>query len=200
MSKFKLTSNIFLIASLVASFSCSGQTSSTATYKQYKASPPMTIDMNKNYTATIQTAKGNIVIALNPKDAPIAVNNFIFLARDGFYNNTTFFYVIPGFIAQAGDPTGTGTGGPGYMFVDEKNSQTHATGVVSMANRGQPNTNGSQFFITYSPQHSLDGLHTIFGRVVEGMNIVAKLTPRNPKQDARYSGDIIKSITIAETN
>ena len=200
MSRFKLTLSTFLITFLVASFSCSGQTSSTAPYKQYKSSPPMTIDINRNYTATIQTAKGNIIIALNPKDAPITVNNFIFLARDGFYNNTTFFYVIPGFIAQAGDPTGTGTGGPGYTFVDEKNSLTHVTGVVSMANRGQPNTNGSQFFITYSPQHSMDGQHTIFGRVIEGMDIAVKLTSRNPKQDARYSGDVIKTITIAETN
>jgi cyclophilin family peptidyl-prolyl cis-trans isomerase len=200
MSRLKLIFDILLITFSLAFFSCSSTTSPSVSYKQYKSPPPMNIDVNKNYTATIQTAKGNIVIELDPKNAPITVNNFVFLARDGFYNNTTFFYVIPGFIAQAGDPSGTGTGGPGYTFPDEKNSLTHVTGVVSMANRGQSNTNGSQFFITYSPQHTMDGLHTIFGKVIQGMDVAVKLTPRNPKQDAGYSGDVIKTITISETN
>jgi peptidyl-prolyl cis-trans isomerase B (cyclophilin B) len=200
MSRIKLTFCIVAVTLALALFSCSAPSSSAVLYKQYKAPPPMTIDVNKKYAATIQTSKGNIVLELDPKAAPLTVNNFVFLSRDGFYDNTTFFYVIPRFIAQAGDPSGTGNGGPGYVFVDEKNGLTHVTGVVSMANKGKPDTNGSQFFITYSPQFSFDGSHTIFGRVTAGMDVAVKLTARNPKQDAGYSGDIIKTIVISETN
>ena len=108
----------------------------------------MTINVNKKYIATIKTEKGDIIIELYPDEAPVTVNNFVFLANEGFYNGTTFHRVIPGFMAQGGDPTGTGTGNPGYKFADESNNLTHGTGVISMANSG-PNTNGSQFFITY---------------------------------------------------
>jgi cyclophilin family peptidyl-prolyl cis-trans isomerase len=198
MSKIPLwIGTVYLLVIMIVMSSCSPSTS--VTYKQYKQAPPMTIDVNKKYIANIQTAKGNIVVELSAKDAPVTVNNFVFLAREGFYDNTTFFYVVPGYIAQAGDPTGTGNGGPGYTFPDEKNSLTHVTGVISMANRGQPDTNGSQFFITYSPQHQLDGTHTVFGKVTEGMNIAVKLTTRDPAQSPQYKGDAIIKITISES-
>jgi len=196
MSKIRL---LFLaISILVISTIASCSAPNQVTYKQYKQAPPMTIDLNKKYTATIQTSKGNIVLELLPKEAPLTVNNFVFLARDGFYDNTTFFYVVPGFLAQAGDPTGTGSGGPGYTFPDEKNTLTHITGVVSMANRGQPDTNGSQFFITYSPQHHLDGTHTVFGRITQGMDVAVKLLARDPGQNPTYKGDTILKITVTE--
>ncbi|MBI4181131.1 MAG: peptidylprolyl isomerase [Chloroflexi bacterium] len=148
----------------------------------------MKIDTSKQYTATIKTNKGDLVLELFASDVPITVNNFVFLAGEGFYNGTTFHRVIPDFMAQGGDPTGTGSGGPGYSFADEFSSQhTHVTGALSMANAG-PNTNGSQFFITYSPQHHLDGVHSVFGQLVSGMDVLKKIV----------SGDTIISITIAE--
>ena len=159
--------------------------------------PPMTIDVNKTYIATIETEHGQIRVELFAKDAPKTVNNFVYLAREGFYDGTTFHRVIPGFMAQGGDPTGTGTGGPGYTFEDEINQHSHATGVISMANSG-PDTNGSQFFITYAPQPHLDGLHTVFGKVIEGMNVLNRLTPRDPNENPSFSGDKILSISIEE--
>lgn len=141
--------------------------------KQWSAPPPMTIDPKKTYRATIQTDRGDIELELYPQHAPKTVNNFVFLAREGFYDGVTFHRVIDDFVIQGGDPTGTGRGGPGYRFEDEVkgNPLRHETGVISMANAG-PNTNGSQFFITHSSQPHLDGRHTVFGKVVSGMDVV----------------------------
>jgi peptidyl-prolyl cis-trans isomerase B (cyclophilin B) len=159
--------------------------------------PPMTIDVNKTYIATIETEHGIIKIELFAKDAPKTVNNFVYLARKGFYDGTTFHRVIPGFMAQGGDPTGTGTGGPGYTFEDEINQHSHATGVISMANSG-PNTNGSQFFITYAPAPHLNGLHTVFGQVIEGMNVLNRITAGDVTEDPSFKGDTLIRITIEE--
>lgn len=146
--------------------------------KQYDSYPEMVIDPQKSYTGKIQTNKGDIEIEFFAKDAPITVNNFVFLARDGFYDNVIFHRVIPRFVAQGGDPTGTGRGGPGYRFQDEVSRwnvpHKHEKGSLSMANAG-PGTNGSQFFIVYAPQPHLDGKHTVFGRVTNGMNVALSL-------------------------
>lgn len=155
--------------------------------KTYSAPPPMIIDTSKKYTATIETEKGSLVLELFAKDVPVTVNNFVFLARDGFYNGTTFHRVIPGFMAQGGDPTGTGRGTPGYSFTDEFTSHTHVTGALSMANAGS-NTNGCQFFITYAPQPHLDGKHSVFGQLVKGMEVLEQLK----------NGDVMKKVTIQE--
>jgi len=167
--------------------------------QSYAAPPTLTIDPEKAYTAVFEVeGKGSFKIALFAKDAPNTVNNFVFLARDGFYNGTTFHRVIPGFMAQGGDPTGTGTGGPGYRFGDEfAPSRRHdGAGVLSMANAG-PNTNGSQFFITFAPTPHLDGRHSVFGKVSEGMDVVLRIAPRDP-QSARTPGDRIITVTIEE--
>ncbi len=163
---------------------------------QYSAPPPMTIDPNKQYSATLHTNKGDIVVDLFANDAPKTVNNFVFLAREGFYNGVTFHRVIPGFMAQGGDPTGSGSGGPGYRFEDERNNRQHLEGTLSMANAG-PNTNGSQFFICYAPQPHLNGRHTVFGQVREGMDVVRQLRERDPSRD-RQPGDRIESVEISE--
>ncbi len=159
--------------------------------KQYSAAPAQTIDSSKKYSATVETTRGTISCDLFSSEAPNTVNNFVFLARDGFYNGTKFHRVIPNFMVQGGDPTATGTGGPGYKFADEvgpgRVPHRHAKGSLSMANAG-PNTNGSQFFITHAPQPHLDGKHTVFGQVTEGQDIV----------DAIKQGDEIVSITINE--
>ncbi len=157
--------------------------------KQYEAAPPMTIDVNKKYTATISTGKGDIQVELFPADAPMTVNNFVFLVREGFYNGTVFHRVIANFMTQGGDPTGTGTGGPGYKFRDETvgNPNKHGAAVLSMANAG-PNTNGSQFFITHAAQPHLDGKHTVFGKVTSGQNVNTLLK----------NGDKLISVTITE--
>jgi peptidyl-prolyl cis-trans isomerase B (cyclophilin B) len=147
------------------------------TAKTYSAPPPMTIDSKKQYTATLKTDRGDLELELFPADSPKTVNNFVFLIRAGFYDNTTFHRVISNFMAQAGDPTGTGRGGPGYRFDDEKNSKKHEAGTLSMANAG-PNTNGSQFFITHAPQPHLNGIHTVFGRLKDpkkGMEVLLKI-------------------------
>ncbi len=157
----------------------------------------MTIDPNKTYLALLETGKGNIIIELFAKDAPKTVNNFVFLAREGFYDGTTFHRVIPGFMAQGGDPTGTGMGEPGYAFPDEFSSQKHLAGVISMANSG-PNTNGSQFFITYAPQPHLDGRHSVFGKVTQGMDVLQKLTPRDPNTNPQFKGDTLIRVTVKE--
>ena len=141
--------------------------------QQWNSPPEMTIDPDKTYHVTIETERGDIELALYPEHAPKTVNNFVFLAREGFYDGVTFHRVIDDFMIQGGDPTGTGRGGPGYRFEDEVkgNPLTHETGVISMANAG-PNTNGSQFFITHSPQPHLNGKHTVFGEVVSGQDVV----------------------------
>ena len=168
--------------------------------QQYSAYPPMTIDASKQYLATFKMAKGGeFVIQLYADKAPKTVNSFVFLAREGFYNGVTFHRVLDGFMAQAGDPTGTGGGGPGYSFEDEFDSDLvfDKAGILAMANSG-PNTNGSQFFITYDATPHLNNLHTIFGQVVEGMDVVNSLTRRNPNQAPDYPGDAIETITITE--
>jgi len=157
--------------------------------KSYNSPIPMVIDVNKKYVATIKTVKGDIVCELYAADAPVTVNNFVSLARKGFYNGTTFHRVIPGFMAQGGDPTGTGAGGPGYKFQDEFSQRTHVTGALSMANSG-PNTNGSQFFICYAPQPHLNGKHSVFGQCTQGMDVLSKLV----------NGDKINEIVITESN
>lgn len=168
--------------------------------KQYNAYPAMTIDTTKQYYATFKMENGGEFVAqLYADKAPKTVNSFVFLARDGFYDGVTFHRVIDQFMAQGGDPTGTGMGGPGYSFEDEIDPSLtfDAPGVLAMANSG-PNTNGSQFFITYAPTPHLNGLHTIFGQVIEGMDVVNSLTRRDPNQAPTYAGDAIKTIEISE--
>ena len=158
----------------------------------------MTIDPQKEYTATLRTEKGDIIIALRADKTPITVDNFVKLARSGYYNNSTFHRVLPGFMAQGGDPTGTGAGGPGYTIQDEFTDLTHERGVISMANTGQPNSGGGQFFITFVPTLQLDGAHTVFGAVIEGMDVVDSLTPRDPNQGPDFPGDTLIEVLIAE--
>ncbi len=167
--------------------------------KQYSSAPPMLIDTKKQYFATIKMAKGGeFTIQLYPDKAPLTVNSFVFLARQGFFDGVTFHRVLEGFMAQGGDPTGTGGGGPGYRFVDEKNDLTFdKPGVVAMANAG-PDTNGSQFFITFTPQQSLNGGYTIFGQVTSGMEVVNSIRLRNPDLNPDYTGDAIETVTIEE--
>jgi len=180
----------------------------------YHAPPPLEIDPAKTYLATIETETGNIVIELFADKAPNTVNNFVFLARQGFFDNTTFHRVIPGFMAQAGDPTGTGRGGPGYRFADEfhPDLKHDRPGILSMANAGA-HTNGSQFFITYAPAPWLDAYdergqlkdcartdiscHAVFGQVIEGLDVLQAITPRDPAR-AASPGDLIETIRIQE--
>ena len=159
------------------------------TKKKWDGAPEMQIDLINMYKATIETNKGIIELELYPQHAPKTVNNFVFLARDGFYDGVTFHRVISDFMIQGGDPTGTGRGGPGYTFEDELegNPLKHERGVISMANAG-PNTNGSQFFITHSPQPHLNGRHTVFGKVEKGLEVV----------DAIREGDKMKKVEISE--
>ena len=157
--------------------------------RQYSAYPEFVVDPSKAYTATMQTNRGDIELELFAAYAPKTVNNFVFLARDGFYDGLTFHRVIPGFVAQGGCPLGTGTGSPGYRFEDETrgNPHKHEVGSLSMANAG-PNTNGSQFFICHEPQPHLNGRHTVFGRVTQGMDVVLSLE----------QGDFMERVTIQE--
>ncbi len=175
-------------------------TATSGSMRTWSAPPAMAIDTTKQYTATIVTDKGDITLQLYAAEAPQTVNNFVFLARQGYYDGVTFHRVIPGFMAQTGDPTGTGGGNPGYKFADEFSPalKHDGPGVVSMANSG-PDTNGSQFFITYAAQQHLDGMHTIFGRVTAGMDVVEKLSPRDPDKDPNAPpGDVIRTIRITE--
>ncbi|MBL8173488.1 MAG: peptidylprolyl isomerase [Bryobacterales bacterium] len=157
--------------------------------KSYSAPPPMTIDATKNYIATFETTRGKIVCELFAKEAPKTVNNFVFLAREAFYDGTMFHRVIADFMIQGGDPEGTGRGGPGYRFEDETkgNPHRHCVGALSMANAG-PNTNGSQFFITHIVCDWLDGKHTVFGKVLEGQDVV----------NSTQQGDKLVKLTIEE--
>jgi cyclophilin family peptidyl-prolyl cis-trans isomerase len=168
---------------------------------QWDASPEMTIDPAKEYRATLKTEKGDIKLELFADRAPKTVNNFIFLAKEGYYDDTTFHRVIPGFMAQAGDPTGLGTGGPGYTFADEIDPALtfDEAGILAMANKGpRTNTNGSQFFITYVPVESLNGGYTIFGKLIEGMDVLQALTPRDPQDHPDYEGDQLITVEIEE--
>ena len=169
--------------------------------KQYSQPPPMTIDVDKRCVARIATNKGRIDIELFPGETPKTVNNFVFLAREGFYDGVIFHRVIKDFMIQGGDPTGTGTGGPGYKFEDEiaPSLVFDSPGILAMANSG-PNTNGSQFFITTVPTPHLNGRHTIFGRVVEGMDVVDTIASvPAQRQDRPVEDVVIESIDIQET-
>lgn len=167
--------------------------------KTYSSAPPFLIDVTKTYLATVKMAKGGeFVIRLYPDKAPITVNSFVFLARQGYFDGTTFHRVLQDFMAQGGDPTGTGGGGPGYQFVNEDSDLTFdKAGVVAMANAGR-DTNGSQFFITFSDQSYLNGGYTIFGQVISGMDVVNAITLRDPQTNPTFEGDVIESITIEE--
>jgi peptidylprolyl isomerase len=176
-----------------------GGTPTPAT-QRYSGPPAMTIDTNKSYFAVIHTDKGDIRVELFAKEAPQTVNNFVFLARDGFYNGLTFFRVEPDFVAQTGDPENTGRGGPGYTIPDENSGQPFQAGTLGMAKKGdEPNSAGSQFFITLTDQPQLNGEDTSFGRVVEGMDVLNALTPREPVTGEELPpGDKILSIDIEE--
>lgn len=164
---------------------------------QWSSPPEMKIDPEKKYTATIETEKGKLVLELFAKDVPNTVNNFVFLAREGYYDGTTFHRVIPGFMVQGGDPTGTGMGGPGYRFADEFSPKhSHEPGTLSMANAGS-NTNGSQFFITYEATPHLDGKHAVFGKLIEGMDVLLSISPRDPATAATEGTKLVK-VTITE--
>jgi cyclophilin family peptidyl-prolyl cis-trans isomerase len=166
--------------------------------KQWKNPPEMIIDPKKKYTATLSTDKGDILMELFADKTPRTVNNFVFLAREGFYDGTIFHRVIPDFMAQGGDPTGTGTGGPGYRFADEFHTSLkhNKPGIFSMANAG-PGTNGSQFFITHVPTPWLDGKHSVFGQVIQGMDVLLSIPPRDPMKSASPSVKLNK-VTIQE--
>jgi len=184
-------------ATPTAAVSPPAQATQTGGRKTYSAPPPMTIDVNKKYTATIKMDIGDIVIELYPKDAPETVNSFVFLAREGFYNGITFHRVVPGFVAQAGDPTGTGRSGPGYTIKDEVNSRKFLEGTVGMAKTAAPNSAGSQWFIDFTPQPSLDGKYTVFGQLIAGRDVLNKIAPRDPAT-ATQPGTVINTIEIKE--
>lgn len=186
--------------------------------EQYAAPPEMQIDPERHYQATIKTEKGDIEVELYAERAPRTVNNFVFLARKGWYDGVTFFRVLPGFVAQAGDPTDTGIGGPGYRFADEfhPDLKHDQPGILSMANAG-PDTNGSQFFITFAATPWLDAYdengelkdcqaqevscHSVFGAVTEGIEVLEALTARDPSQNPELPpGDTIISIEITESS
>ncbi len=167
--------------------------------KQWNTPPQMVIDPKKKYSATISTDNGDMVLELFADKTPKTVNNFVFLAREGYYDGTIFHRVISEFMAQGGDPTGTGRGGPGYRFGDEFNPtlKHNKPGILSMANAG-PGTNGSQFFITHVPTPHLDGKHTVFGHITNGLKILMSIPARDPMRP-EYPGVKINSITITET-
>jgi cyclophilin family peptidyl-prolyl cis-trans isomerase len=167
---------------------------------QYASPPPMAIDPTKPHFANFDTTKGKFCAELFAAQVPKTVNNFVFLAQEGFYNGVLFHRVLPDFVAQTGDPTGGGYGTPGYRFDDEIRADLKhdGPGLLSMANAGT-NTNGSQFFITYKALPDLDGKHTIFGRVVQGMDVVEKLTPRDPQSDPYAPADKVNTITISSS-
>jgi len=182
----RVAGGILLVLVVLLPMSCAEQVPESKP-KTYSEPPPMTIDTGKQYTATIETEKGDLVLELFASDVPLTVNNFVFLAREGFYDGTTFHRVIADFMIQGGDPTGTGSGNPGYSFADEFTEHTHVAGALSMANSGS-DTNGSQFFITHSPQPHLDGHHSVFGQLIEGMDVLKKIE----------QGDTVIRITIEE--
>jgi len=172
------------------------------TIRQYAAPPPRITDPSRQYLAVIETDKGRIQVALDPAESPEAVNNFVFLARDGFYDGVTFHRVIPGFVAQAGDPTGTGIGGPGYDLPFEPSSTPFEQGVLAVARPSEAGArnNGSQFFFALGRYAALDGESTTLGRVIDGMDVLYQLTPRDPQSDAEPpEGDAIHSISIIES-
>lgn len=184
------------IAALVSTSSGCGTTgeqgppgSATPEPGKYASAPAQSLDPKKVYSATIATTKGTIELSLDPKAAPITVNNFVFLARDKFYDGLTFHRVVAGFVIQGGDPSGNGTGGPGYTIPDEPSGLLHVEGALAMAKSSTPNSAGSQFYITLAAQPSLDGKYTVFGRVTAGLDVVKTIVV----------GDIINRVTITES-
>jgi cyclophilin family peptidyl-prolyl cis-trans isomerase len=167
--------------------------------RQFTQCPPFNVNPQKQYIVTLHTEKGDIVMQLFPDKAPLAVNSFVFLAKQGWYNGVTFHRVTPGFLAQTGDPSGTGRGNPGYFFKNEDNDlEFDKPGMVAMANSGL-DTNGSQFFITFAPAPQLNGGYTIFGQVLSGLDVAEKLTPRDPGSgQAVKPGDKILSVDVEE--
>lgn len=167
--------------------------------KQWSKPPEMQIDPKKKYTARMETDKGTMVIELFADKTPVTVNNFVFLSREGYYDGVIFHRVIANFMAQGGDPTGTGRGGPGYKFQDEfhPSLKHNKQGILSMANAG-PGTNGSQFFITHLPTPHLDNRHSVFGQVVEGLDVLMSIPPRDPNSVSAPAVKII-SVTIEES-
>lgn len=166
--------------------------------KQYSSQPDLTLDLDKSYTAQLDTNHGLITIALKPERSPVAVNNFVFLARDGYYDGVIFHRVVPGFVIQGGDPTGSGRGGPGYKFRDEiEGSGSYKRGTVAMANAG-PNTNGSQFFICLGDV-GLPHSYTIFGEVTQGMDAVDSIARLPTKSERPLEDAVVKSVTINDS-
>jgi len=167
--------------------------------KQYDAVPEMALDAAKEYSAVVKMENGeSFTIRLSHDKAPVTVNSFVFLAKEGFYDGVTFHRVLDGFMAQGGDPAGTGSGGPGYQFINEDSDLVFdKAGVIAMANAGR-DTNGSQFFITFGATPHLNGGYTIFGQVVEGMETIKALTRRDPSQRPDFMGDVMESVTIIE--
>lgn len=196
-SKSKIVKWSILTLGIILLLSACSQTQKT---RQWDEPPEMTIDPSKIYLATLVTEKGDIKIELFADRAPITVNNFVFLAQQGYYDDTTFHRVIPDFMAQGGDPTGAGGGGPGYTIEDEFDPSLtfDEAGYLAMANKGFSNSGGSQFFITYVPLPTLTGRHTIFGKVVEGMDVVLALTPRDPQSSPDFEGDTLLTVEIEE--
>ena len=168
----------------------------SATKPEFDAPPDLVIDPDVAHTAVLTTSCGTITIELFAAESPQTVNNFVFLARQGFYDGVTFHRIVPGFVIQGGDPTGTGTGGPGYRFEDEPVKRRYQAGTVAMANAG-PNTNGSQFFITLGPTPHLDNRHSVFGEVVEGLDVVKRIggVPTG-RQDRPVTPVVMNKVTI----
>ena len=189
---------VLLVTPSCTSFETPPKELSSMSQMQWSNPPEMTIDSTKSYSATLQTENGDIILQLFATESPFTVNNFVFLARQGYYDGVTFHRVIAGFMAQGGDPTGTGAGGPGYNFDDEVDNDLSfdRQGLLAMANAG-PGTNGSQFFITYAPTPHLTGKHTIFGEVIQGMDVALAIPPRDPQRD-NDPGVVIESISIVE--
>lgn len=181
-----------LVAVVLFALGCSSSTSSSTSGStsggKYQKAPSLTIDAAKTYSATIVTTKGTIELSLDAKAAPVTVNNFVFLARDKYYDGLVFHRVEAGFVIQTGDPSGDGTGGPGYTIADEASPLKHEAGALGMAKAAEPNSAGSQFYITLGAQPSLDNRYTVFGKVTAGMDVVAKIA----------KGDVMKSVTITE--
>ena len=189
---------VLLVTPSCTSYETPPKELSSMSQMQWSNPPEMTIDSTKSYSATLQTENGDIILQLFATEAPFTVNNFVFLARQGYYDGVTFHRVIAGFMAQGGDPTGTGAGGPGYNFDDEVDNDLSfdRQGLLAIANAG-PGTNGSQFFITYAPTPHLTGKHTIFGEVIQGMDVALAIPPRDPQRD-NDPGVVIESISIVE--
>ena len=189
-----------LIAAAMLAAGCGGSSAPAAptpTPTPTPTAPAMMLDSGKQYSATLVTEKGNISLELYAADVPVTVNNFVYLARSGFYDGCTFHRVFPGEFAQGGDPSGTGLGTPGYYIPDEITEHKHVTGALSMANSGK-NQNGCQFFICYTELPHLDGHYSVFGQLTAGMEVLESLTPRDPSQFPDYAGDTIYAVIIEE--